>query len=107
MTHELPKQNNNKNKIKCIFDKNYIEQILSMILTDNPEYLKTKINKPDKYCLKIKVLTEEIIRIEIDNPIMISDNKNTYLIERAKAFDKYYKQALENIKKINSYIEKK
>ena len=41
MTHELPEQkNDNKNRIKCIFDKRYIERMISMILTDNPEYIK-------------------------------------------------------------------
>lgn len=99
MTHELPEQkNDNKNKIECIFDKKYIELMVSMILTDNPEYIKTHKKKSDKYYQKIKMLTEEIMRIETSNPIMISGNKESYLSEQAKAFSKYYKQALFNIK---------
>lgn len=99
MTHELPEQNNdNKNRIKCIFDKRYIERMISMILTDNPEYIKTHRKKSDKYYSKIRMLTEEIIRIETNNPIMISGNKESYLSEQAKAFSVYYKQALINIK---------
>ena len=99
MTHELPEQkNDNKNKIECIFDKKYIELMVSMILTDNPEYIKTHKKKSDKYYPKIKMLTEEIMRIETSNPIMISENKESHLSEQAKAFSKYYKQALINIK---------
>lgn len=99
MTHELPEKNNDsKNRIKCIFDKRYIERMISMILTDNPEYIKTNRKKSDKYYSKIRMLTEEIMRIETNNPIMISGNKETYLSEQAKAFSVYYKQALINIK---------
>ena len=78
MTHELPEQkNDNKNKIECIFDKKYIELMVSMILTDNPEYIKTHKKKSDKYYQKIKMLTEEIMRIETSNPIMISGDRKS------------------------------
>ena len=98
MTHELPEYNNSKKNMECTFDKKLIIKLVSMILTNTPEYTTNKFSNK-KQSQKILCITEEIIQIQSNNPIMISRNKETKRIEQAKAFDSYYEQAKININK--------
>lgn len=106
MTHELPEHNNSEKSIKCTFDKETIIKLVSMVLTNTPEYTTNKFyNKKQsqkivkKYTKKILSITEEILQIQENNPIMISENKQTRRIEQSKAFAAYYEKAKINISK--------